>query len=61
MIYDTDTGVYLPRTRVLQYNDPKYKVRQAWVNSVDPDQTPQNDQGLHYLPFTLLCFRHINM
>ena len=28
--------------------------RQAWANSVDPDQMPQNvasDQGLHCLPF----------
>ena len=31
----------------------KYWDRQAWANSVDPDQTPQNaasDQGLHCLP-----------
>ena len=30
----------------------KYSDRQAWANSVDPDQTPQNaasDQGLHCL------------
>ena len=34
-------------------NNPKYWDRQAWTNSVDPDQTPQNaasDQGLHCLP-----------
>ena len=30
-----------------------YKDRQAWVNSVDPDEMPQNvasHQGLHCLP-----------
>ena len=30
-----------------------YLDRQAWANSVDPDETPQNvasHQGLHYLP-----------
>ena len=30
----------------------KYLDRQAWANSVDPDQMPQNvasDQGVHYL------------
>ena len=33
-------------------NNPKYCDRQAYANSVDPDQTPQNrasDQGLHCL------------
>ena len=33
---------------------PKYLDRQAWANSVDPDQMPQNvpsDQVLHCLPF----------
>ena len=32
---------------------PTYVHRQAWANSEDPDQTPQNaasDQGLHCLP-----------
>ena len=32
--------------------NPKYSDKQAWANSVDPDQTPQNaasDQGLHGL------------
>ena len=31
----------------------KYSDRQAWANSVDPDEMPQNvasHQGLHYLP-----------
>ena len=35
-------------------NNPKYRVRYAFANSVDPDQTPQNaasDQGLHCLPY----------
>ena len=34
-------------------NYSKFWDRQAWPNSVDPDQTPQNaasDQGLHCLP-----------
>ena len=34
-------------------NNPKYWDRQAWANSVDPDQMPQNvasDQGLQCLP-----------
>ena len=33
-------------------SEPKYWGRQAWTNSVDPDQTPRNaasDQGLHCL------------
>ena len=32
---------------------PNYSDRQAYANSVDPDQTPQNaatEQGLHCLP-----------
>ena len=35
-------------------NNPKYWDRQAFANSVDPDQLPQNvasDQGLHCLPY----------
>ena len=39
------------------HNNPKYWDRQAWVNSVDPDQMPQNaasDQGLHRLPLTTI-------
>ena len=42
---------------------PTYSDRQAWANSVDPDQTPQNaasDLGLHRLPLIQQCFRHIN-
>ena len=38
-----------------------YSDRQAWVNSVDPDQTPQNaasDQGLHFLPLTQQFYTH---
>ena len=34
-------------------NNPKYWDRQAWANSVDPDQMPHSaasDQGLHFLP-----------
>ena len=38
----------------MQYhNNPKYWNREAFANSVDPDQMPQNvasDQGLHCLP-----------
>ena len=35
------------------YYNPKYWDKQAWANSVDPDQTPQKaafNQGLHCLP-----------
>ena len=34
-------------------NDPKFSDRQAWANSVDPDQTAP---GLHCLPFRLHLF-----
>ena len=36
----------------------KYWDKQAWANSVDPDQTPQNkasDLGLHCLPLIQQC------
>ena len=54
MIYDLKIelitlGSYRHYRNILKYWD-----RQAWANSVDPDQTPQNaasDQGLHFLPF----------
>ena len=44
--------------RHIYRNDPKFSVRYAWANSVDPDQTAplgeeQSDQGLHCLPFRL--------
>ena len=41
-------GVDLIKLRYFTYSE-----RQAWANSVDPDQAPQNaasDQGLHCLP-----------
>ena len=52
------TGIYVllffSKINLKQYcNDPKYWDRQAWANSVDPDQMPQNAasyQGLHCLP-----------
>ena len=28
--------------RSIYLNNPKYWDRQAWANTVDPDQTPQN-------------------
>ena len=34
-------------------NFHKFSDRQAWKNSVNPDQTEQSDQGLHYLQFRL--------
>ena len=36
-------------------NDPKFSDRQAWANTVDPDQTAPNysDQGLHCSSFFL--------
>ena len=43
-------------------NNRKYWDRQAFANSVDPEQMPQNvesDQGLHYLPYIQQYFRHI--
>ena len=42
--------------RSIYRNNPKYWDRKAFVNSVDPDQTPQNaasDQGLHCLPYII--------
>ena len=39
-----------------------YLERQAWANSVDPNQTPQNttsDQGLHCFPLVQQCL-HIH-
>ena len=35
------------------HNNPMYGNRQAWANSIDPDQMPlkvASDQGLHCLP-----------
>ena len=47
-----------------EYHDNlKYWDRQAWVNSVDPDQMPQivaSDQGLHCLPLIQHHLKHIN-
>ena len=43
-------------------NNPKYWNLQAFANSVDPDQMPQNaasDLGLHCLPYVQQYFRHI--
>ena len=37
--------------------------RQAFANSVDPDQMPQcvaSNQSLHFLPYIQQYFRHIN-
>ena len=44
-------------------NNPKYWNRQAWANSVDPDQMPHSaasDLGLHCLPLIQETFKHIN-
>ena len=44
-------------------NNPKDWDRQAFANSVDPDQMPQNaasDQGQHCLTYKQLYFRHNN-
>ena len=41
----------------------EYSDRQAWANSVDPDQMPQNvasDQDLHCLPLSHYYFKYIN-
>ena len=45
------------------HKNPKYWDWQAWANSVDPDQMPQNaasGQGLHCLQLIQQFFRHIN-
>ena len=45
------------------HNNPKYWNRQAFANSIDPDQTLQNavpDQSLHCLPYIGQYFRYIN-
>ena len=42
--------------------NPKYWGMQAFTNSVDPDQMPNNvlsDQGLHCLLYIQQYFRHI--
>ena len=44
-------------------NNHKLGDRQAWANSVDPDQIPHDaasDQGLHCWPLIQQCFRHIS-
>ena len=46
--------------KILGSNNPKYWDSQAWANSVDPDQMPQNaesDQGLHCLPLIQQYFK----
>ena len=44
-------------------NNPKFRDRQAWENSAEPDQTPLNvasDQGLHCLPLMQQYLRFID-
>ena len=42
-------------------NNPKYCDRQAWTNSVDPDQTPAaSDQDLLCLSLIQQYFKHTN-
>ena len=44
------------------HNDPKFSDKQAWANSVDPDQTaPLSGQGLHCLPFHMYFWTHYSM
>ena len=53
--FRTSRGGYRRMEGSIKSNNPAYSTyseRQACVNSVDPDQTPQNaasDQGLHCL------------
>ena len=49
---------HIPIKKVMYRNYPKFLDRQIWANSVDPDQTAeqQSDQGLHCLPFHLHLF-----
>ena len=59
IVIDLDFSDYNPdnhwniAVETLYRSYPKYFDRQAWANSVDPDQTPHNmvsDKGLHWLP-----------
>ena len=48
---------------IFTVNKHKYWDRWAWANSVEPDETPQNevfDQGPHCLQPIQLMFLHIN-
>ena len=48
---------------LLYHNSPNYWDRQAWANSIVPDQMLQNaasDQGLHCLPLLQQYFKQIN-
>ena len=53
---------YMDLINYIYRDNPKYRERQAFAKSEDPDQTPQNvasDQGLHCLPYTQHYFRWI--
>ena len=60
---DTKQKYFMELMHLKYHNNPKYWDRQAWANSVDPDQMPQNatsDQGLHWLPLIQHYFRNIS-
>ena len=48
----------IPIKKVMYHNYPNFLDRQIWADSVDPDQTAeqQSDQGLPCLPFHLHLF-----
>ena len=42
-----------PKFSAMKHFYPNYGEKHVWANSVDPDQTQQNetsDRGLHFLP-----------
>ena len=59
MVFLFDKLILVDSNYIQSYcNNHKYWDRQAWANSVDPNQTSQivaSDQGLQYLPLV-----HIN-
>ena len=58
----TTVLLILKMCNIVYRNNPGYWDRQAFANSVDPDQTPQyaaSDQGLHCLPYIQQYFKHI--
>ena len=54
---------YMEEIKHIYRNNPRYRDRKAFVDSVDLDQMPQNtasDQILHCLPYIQQYFRHIS-
>ena len=51
-------SLLISKKKHMFHNNPKYLDRQAYANSVDPDQA--HDQGLHCLQYIQQYFRHTN-